>query len=169
MGTNFYWVKPAQRCPHCDKKIGEDGRGAHIGKRSAAGWYCWDCDVTLCLSGKDRIHSSFSSRSSSNWSETCPNCGKAKSKEKSVLESRSASIELGFEPPREDRPTGVHTTSSFYWAEDPNEVRQKCESHLDDECIVDEYGRKMTCRVFLQMLRSNCAIEFTDSVGQNFS
>lgn len=164
MGTNFYWVEPAPRCPHCDKEIGVAGEGKHIGKRSSAGLYCWDCDVTLCLDGKSRIHYSVS-----NWSDTCPKCGKAKSEEKDGLAARAPSVELGFEPPREDRPKGVQTTSSFTWAEDPATVRQRCEAHLDEEQIMDEYGRKMTCRAFLQMVRSNCAIEFTDSVGSSFS
>jgi hypothetical protein len=166
MGTNFYWVRPAPRCPHCDKEIGSSGEGAHIGKRSAAGWYCWDCDVTLCLSGKHRIHYSSDN---GNWSETCPKCGKTKGEGKDGISTKAASVELGFEPPREERPKGVQTTSSFYWAADPATVRQRCEAHLDEEQIVDEYGRKMTCRTFLLMVRSNCAIEFTDSVGTSFS
>lgn len=165
MGTNFYWIEPAPRCPHCEKEIGPSGEGQHIGKRSAAGWYCWDCDVTLCLSGKGRVHYSSDN---GNWSETCPKCGNKKSEGKDGLETRAASVELGFDKPREDRPEGVQTTSSFSWAEDPTAVRQKCEVRRDEECVVDEYGRKMTGGEFLRMTRSNCAIEFTDYVGQSF-
>ena len=39
MGTNFYIIDKDQ----------EYSEGRHIGKRSAAGWYCWDCGTTLCI------------------------------------------------------------------------------------------------------------------------
>jgi len=39
MGTNFYFSS-----------------GGHIGKRSAAGWYCWDCKQTFCADGEKYVH-----------------------------------------------------------------------------------------------------------------
>lgn len=39
MGTNFYF-----------------SNGGHIGKRSAAGWYCWDCKQTFCVNGEEHVH-----------------------------------------------------------------------------------------------------------------
>jgi hypothetical protein len=54
MGTNFYTIDDI-----------------HIGKRSAAGLYCFDCEVTLCKNGEDAIH-----QGSSGWYNTCPKCGK---------------------------------------------------------------------------------------------
>ena len=53
MGTNYY-VKT------------DDGE-VHIGKRSAAGWYCWDCRQTLC---KGRVHYG------DGYFDRCPICGK---------------------------------------------------------------------------------------------
>ena len=44
MGTNFYKIK------RVDNKIEE---GEHIGKRSAAGEYCWDCRRTLSIYGDE--------------------------------------------------------------------------------------------------------------------
>ena len=38
MGTNFYLNE------------------RHVGKRSAAGWYCWDCKQTLCADGEHNVH-----------------------------------------------------------------------------------------------------------------
>ena len=38
MGTNFYTTK-----------------GVHIGKRSAAGMYCWHCRTTLCEQGEEGV------------------------------------------------------------------------------------------------------------------
>ena len=43
MGTNFY----------LGKYVYETKYENHIGKRSAAGLYCWDCDETLIIGGKD--------------------------------------------------------------------------------------------------------------------
>ena len=41
MGTNYY-LKGHR---------GDDNPKYHIGKRSAAGLYCWDCHITLCKGG----------------------------------------------------------------------------------------------------------------------
>lgn len=46
MGTNFY-LKGHR---------GDDDPKYHIGKRSAAGLYCWDCRITLCKGGESAIH-----------------------------------------------------------------------------------------------------------------
>ena len=36
MGTNYYWKDKHENCEY------EDDIQVHIGKRSAAGLYCWD-------------------------------------------------------------------------------------------------------------------------------
>lgn len=65
MGTNFYWITPEPelitlptgeevergRFDHDDPRI-------HIGKRSAAGMYCWSCRVTLHKHGEKYVHTS---------------------------------------------------------------------------------------------------------------
>ena len=53
MGTNFYWIVTGTAAVPSDVKvpIEEDSPEVHIGKRSAAGPYCWDCGVTLCEGG----------------------------------------------------------------------------------------------------------------------
>jgi hypothetical protein len=168
MGTNFYFIEPAPRCPHCDKPIGEPSEGQHIGKRSAAGLYCYDCDDTLVKAGKARIH--YSSSSASGSHDACPKCG-AKPPDFSVLQRGSTAVELGMARPEEERPKGVFTAASFSWAAEPEGeegVRAVCERNLEAEIIVDEYGRLMTGAAFLKMLRANCPIEYRH-VGENFS
>ena len=62
MGTNFHWVLdiPDQiKTPTGDvieNPIDDMDPVYHIGKRSAAGMYCWDCDDTLCPGGKSQVH-----------------------------------------------------------------------------------------------------------------
>lgn len=158
MGTNFYWITDetdvdGEAFDHMDPYI-------HIGKRSAAGYYCWGCRVTLCRGGESRIH----------WGDeffdACPTCGAPKTRD-DIAES-SAGVELGFAKPREFTPLGVHTVSSFRWAQEADSVRQRCDRSIDSACIVDEYGRTMTGGEFIEMLRHNCPVQFHDSVGTWF-
>lgn len=168
MGTNFYWALVGGGAiqlatgDHITVTVDSDDPRIHIGKRSAAGLYCYDCDVTLCPGGKARIH-----MSDEEWPKACPKCGATQADE--GLRAGPVAVELGFAAPREERPTGVRGTSSFSWAQSPEAVRRTCEAHMDDEVIVDEYERRMTGRAFLAMLRANCAVEFTGSVGEWFS
>ncbi len=166
MGTNFYWLEPAPKCHACGAPQGEPREGEHVGKRSAAGLYCWDCDETLCPEGKARIHYSTGA---SSWHKTCPKCGKAPAQE--TLQNSSCGVELGFARPRAEgeRPRSVSSTASFSWAAQPQQVRQRCEENLDQDLIVSEYGDRLTGRAFLAMLRANCAVEYTDSIGTHFS
>jgi len=181
MGTNFYWLAPPLDCPHCHGKIeldfvngglrvpseDEDSapssrRAEHIGKRSAAGLYCYDCDLTLIVGG---VHSSGSSQH-----QACPKCG-AKPPDFSKLDRGAAAVELGFAKPEPERPKGVYTAASFSWALEPDGgegVRAILGRNLKAKIVVDEYGRTYTGAEFLSMLRSNCPIEFRH-IGVSFS
>lgn len=168
MGTNFYWL------------IGSDNDGGsergHIGKRSAAGQYCYDCDVTLCKAGKANVHSAGSARSSSfeellashrrDWYDRCPRCGQAPTRE---TPGNPAMVELGFERPRQVRPTGVQGASSFTWALPPEEVGWVCRSAPDAPVVRDEYGRTLTGQEFLDMLAACCPLQYTHMIGREFS
>ena len=171
MGTNFYWKLKSE--PVYELAIGERHElpidsmdpAIHIGKRSAAGFYCWPCGVTLCQGGEAAVHSGTHA-----WYPACPKCG-AKPEhvegDKGVIPLATA-VELGFAKPRTSRPPGVRSCSSFLWAQDPARVRQLCEAHLGEVVIVDEYDRELTGGQFLAMLRNNCPIEFTNSIGNWF-
>ena len=165
MGTNFYWHIPELiPLPTGEQLTVElDDPAVHIGKRSAAGWYCWDCRATFCLTGEGAIHYSALSRRS----ETCPRCGAEKPDLK--LRGGAAGIELGFRDADVHVPTGVGTVCSFNWAQDPDRVRRTCAERPDESLIEDEYGRDYTGQEFLDMLAANCPIEYTDSVGRRFS
>lgn len=168
MGTNFYWhidVGPSITLPTgevLEIDIDQDNPVYHLGKRSAAGYYCWTCGITLCKQGNDAIHGGYAS-----FYDRCPKCGAEKVKE--GLDAGPAAIELGFAQPRVARPTGVRGCSSFSWAQSPEQVRTICRAHPDDELVDDEYGRTFTGQQFMDMLENNCPIEFTNSVGKWFS
>jgi len=158
MGTNFYWAEENVR--YSTDPI------VHIGKRSAAGMYCWDCRITLCKGGESRIH-----RDSIFYDE-CPRCGKSRIREK--LDISPVDVELGFAKPRTEKPTGVQGCSSFSWAQAPLVVRAKCLHGLCGlnrwrRIVVDEYGRKYTGGQFIKMLDINCPVQYTRHVGVEFS
>lgn len=139
MGTNFYTMK-----------------GEHIGKRSAAGWYCWDCDITMVVGGLKNVHGSFHNQQY----ERCPQCGKERNKED--WKDTTAGRELGFnnQPPK--RKTGVATCCSFSWAMVPDDIYRLRK-------MKDEYGRVYTRKEFVDSVLAECPIRFFDSIGVDFS
>jgi hypothetical protein len=154
MGTNFYFGK----------------RGIHIGKRSAAGPYCWDCGVTLCDSasdhwerrtryGQDAVHFG----NGDGWLDSCPICGGTANDES--IESSSAGRELGFNKSAPAKKVGVASCSSFSWAMSPKEFQH--EFLRSRKRIFDEYGRKYTRDEFRDVL-SECPIKSYSSVGHEF-
>jgi hypothetical protein len=141
MGTNFYLEGHGH----------SDDPKWHIGKRSAAGWYCWDCGVTLCKGGEKKIHYSWPE-----WYEQCPKCG-AKKQNESISDG-SVGRELGFNKEPYQKKTGVASCSSFSWARKLGRVQK----------IENEYGDKFTRKEFEEMLEE-CPVQYYDSMGQWFS
>lgn len=135
MGTNFYTLN-----------------GRHIGKRSAAGIYCWDCNISLNNKGATYVHDK-----DVEWYEVCPICGK-----KVELNGwdNATGKELGFSKIK-GKQTGVTTCCSFTWAILP----KKCKKLKG---IKDEYGRKYTYEEFQEELEF-CPIQFYHLIGKSFS
>lgn len=159
MGTNFYingqeWLDGVR-----------DDPTVHIGKRSAAGLYCFDCGVTLCKDGTRGVH-----LGRSEWHDKCPKCGKSRTPEE--LDRSSAGVELGFNNNPTEEKTGVRSCSSFNWAMNrETELFKRVRKQgmkLNDPCIVDEYGRKYTAHEFIDLLDA-CPLQFGDSIGSWFS
>lgn len=147
MGTNYY-VRGWKSGDHMNPKF-------HIGKRSAAGLYCWDCGVTLCKGGKKSVHSG-----ESKWLKSCPMCGK-----KTITEGLfdgAAGRELGFNKTPFGKKTGVSSCSSFSWCMRPGEFLKK------NVIIWNEYGETFTKDEFLKILEE-CPIQYQNSIGQWFS
>lgn len=161
MGTNFYTSKKER---------------THIGKRSAAGMYCWDCGVSLCKRGAKYVHhgpsrgvrhhpdghvdwSHYQEDHDLDWHKVCPKCGKAREEE---ADGGTGFRELGFNKTTPRKKTGVASCSSFSWAIAPESWPKLC------RCVWDEYGRKYTKAEFRQVLEE-CPIQFTELIGRDFS
>lgn len=153
MGTNYYITG------------NEELDMQHIGKRSAAGLYCWDCGVTLHKEGTSRLHYT------SNWHTACPRCGNEYVDE--PLSASAVGIELGFGKDILHTRTGVCSCSSFIWAITKETLQQLADKMKvlcgRDDVIVDEYGSTMSIVDFMAMLSKVCPIEFTHSIGKDFS
>lgn len=163
MGTNFYlrggyrydfqqglYMRYTPGAPELESMNPE----IHIGKRSVAGPYCWDCDVTLCKSGAMGVH-----RHANEWHDACPRCRK-KYEPKNTIKEGAGAVELGFAKPETRRPTGVQSCASFSWAQPPDSFRVFADEHADERVVVNEYGDVMTAREFTAMLHYNCPISF---------
>jgi len=144
MGMNFYKIEDNQ----------------HLGKRSAGGNYCWDCEISLCMSGIFKIHDS-----KSEWNDGCPDCG-----QKPKEDNRAVMIELGFEPPRNESIEGVTSISTFTYAITRDELYEFCNINRNVKCIRDEINNDLYTGVeFMDMLYYNCPIRFTNLIGREFS
>lgn len=132
----------------------------HIGKKSAAGWWCYDCNMTLCRGGIAEIH-----RGRTGMYEQCPLCGKKPRGDgfNPVL------VELGFRDINTEVLHGVQGASSFSWALDPVSLQDYLRTQGEAMLVEDEYGREMSGPAFLAMLRLNCPVQFFHSVGLYFS
>jgi len=124
MGCNFYTL-----------------RGKHIGKRSAAGLYCWDCGVPI------------------NREKECPKCGNKPKKED--FSNSAAGRELGFNKEPFAKKTGVASCSSFSWAIKPEKIKKIL-------FVKDEYGRKYSGKTFREEILAECPIQLYDLIGENF-
>ena len=73
MGTNFYWKELPKELQHLEKSFLKQNKNTdllyHIGKRSAAGRYCFNCGTTLCRYGSQYVHHDAP------WYDVCPICG----------------------------------------------------------------------------------------------
>lgn len=142
MGTNFYI---------------DD---IHIGKRSAAGYYCWDCEQTLCIEGEQAIHSG-----NQTWYVKCPKCGEEIMEED--FNESAAGRELGFNKSEPKRKTGVRTCSSFTWALPPHKL-ERVRGKGKQPRIVDEYAKGYSWDEFQSVLQE-CPIRYYDMIGKEFS
>ena len=167
MGTNYY-IK-GYDAP-IDEQEQNDNRWSpewHIGKRSAAGLFCFDCGLSLCLGGAKGVH-----QGKYEWHNECPNCGMTYKKE--GLENSSAGLELGFNKDYKALKTGVSTASSFSfamkWEDIDRNLEQKFDNDMTVKCIIDEYGREFSYTEFKDLILAiPTDLQFYYSLGQKFS
>jgi len=152
MGCNFYTLN-----------------GKHIGKRSAAGLYCWDCGEPLNREGVEGVHKGHADdckhkvRLSNDCClrlKKCPKCGKEPEKEN--LSDSSMGRELGFNKQPFAAKTGVASCSSFRWAMKPEKIKRLL-------FVKDEYGRKYSGKTFREEILAECPIQYYNLIGEKFS
>jgi len=143
VGTNYYLGGRQLRTESSDPDI-------HLGKTSAAGLWCWDCNISLLKSG--RIHYDAKFR------DTCPQCGQGPHGKHFWDELFS-----GFDASGHKR-HGVMACYSFLFAQSPSRVF----GYNPDRLVKDEYGKELTMREFWQVVEK-ARYTFTNSVGKRFS
>lgn len=153
MGTNFYLRGHGH----------DDDPAYHIGKRSAAGYWCFDCGTTLCINGESGVHRG------GGYHDKCPRCGQRPSRE--PLSQSSAGLELGFNKDATAVKKGVRSCSSFGWAMHREDLEKKarqakgqcphCDQNRPDpeNVIENEYGDLFTLAEFLEVVNA-CPIHF---------
>jgi hypothetical protein len=129
MGTNFYWISD-------DKYADEYDIHIHIGKRSAAGSYCYDCGTTLNSEGTSEIHTG--SNQLSQWLDECPACNTLKGA------------------------GNVKTCCSFTWTllKHKWEIKRLAKEEPDKKIIYNEYDEKFTAKEFLEEELKTCMVEY---------
>lgn len=149
MGTNFYLDK---RLWEEDWYIeDEDDPRVHIGKRSAAGLYCWDCRRPLEDYDKG----------------ICPLC--QKKHEPESLEDSAAGRELGFKTGLPKKKKGVKSAARFIWAMPPLDFFKKAfRLGAKTKIVKDEIGRGYTVKQFGGLL-DECTKHDYGFVGRWFS
>ena len=155
MGTNFY-LKEAIICGELTPWDKSDDPEFHLGKRSAAGLYCWDCNTTLCIGGIEKVHTGHE------FYENCPVCGKKPIDEN--WETSSSGRELGFNKSVPGKKSGVRSCASFTWALPPEILDNLSKK---GKPIIDEYGNKISVKGFRKILEE-CPIQYKTSIGTWF-
>ena len=97
MGTNYYFEDSIEK-------------KRHIGKASAAGYYCWECRKTLFKYGEAHIHTTKIDSLNADlfWNESCPQCGLK-------IQDMKHSMSDDVIPAK----IGIQTVSSFSFAMHP--------------------------------------------------
>lgn len=149
MGCNFYI-----------RIVGGFPLVKHIGKRSAAGLYCWDCKRTLCVAGEKGVHLSCERY---NWLEKCPVCKNPRTPEE--FEETSGGRELGCIERCWKKKSGVKSCASFTWAIHQAELKLLLLNPF--ACIKDDYGRFYGNDEFLEGVLGECPIRFF-KIGRDF-
>ena len=126
-------------------KLHKDG-GGHIGKRWAAGVWCWECKKEAEYDALGCFH-------------FCAKCGARCSGE--TLAFNPAMRELGFDKTKEIKHKGVDGASGFFWhAKNRKEALRKLKGIKK---VKTEYGQYWTIKRFWRMFSDVIKQEYLDS------
>ena len=147
MGTNYYFKQNPSTGEPWDESIDEDSPLRHIGKRSAAGSYCYKCGTTLCIGGTHAVHMQGSrdpiTALFTGFHDVCPICGHE------GVPCSSFTITLT----KHKAKLYLLSRNKHKWIEDM-------------KWAIDEYGREFTAVEMLKIIEE-CPIQFQNC--QEFS
>lgn len=149
MGTNFYFR---------EGMCGAEQK--HIGKRSAAGAYCFKCGITLCKKGRTKVH--YISWHDG-WWDKCPLCKEAYEPAPLVHDEKTRQEWYKYRNTHNVRPC-----ASFGWDMDPDIVRVICTRLAEVQCIEDEYGEIFTGLQFWEEVIC-CPLWHYDCIDRDFT
>ncbi len=117
----------------------------HVGKRYAAGIWCWDC--RFCLIVKDHLTGS---------QKVLPNCPKCLKVTPITPEYNPAMRELGLDKPAPRKHSGIDGASGFTWCIDPHEGLGTSIVAIQEQLakrhhLITEYGDRITIAEFEAM------------------
>lgn len=126
-------------------------RDKHIGKRSAAGIWCWDCKVPMY---DESVQVPLAGITIPKQLDACPNCGKKYVEKKSKF--NPAMRELGFDKSKPKKRVGINGASSFTWCIDEyyglgKTVKEIKEKLSKIKYVITEYDEKWTIKEFNAM------------------
>lgn len=153
MGTNYYWIDNPDNFDEMDPRI-------HIGKRSAAGRYCYDCGIYLTAQSTQYAHmgkrDEFNEYINRKF-DVCPNCGKGPSDE-----FIAADRELFRGTPVPSQLHGVQGVSSFTWTmvKHKTDIVMWLKTDKNKKIIRNEYGDEFSADEFLGNELRHCIILF---------
>lgn len=146
MGMNIYTIRkePLKEYDDFNKKHILNYEDKHIGKRYAAGIWCWDCKVPM-------FDPHDTSIKGTNY-EYCRSCGKKRPDYKD-MPYNGAMRELGFDKKKPKEHSGIDGASGFIWCIDDHyglgtSKEEILYSLKDIKEVIDEYGRRMSIKEF---------------------
>ncbi len=150
MGTNFYLTS-----------VVDESQERHLGKRSAAGLYCYGCDISLVTGMRGGLNARSPHYGEGTDYSSCPKC---KAKPSGNLYNPELFTPRPDEITREEW-YAVRYCYSFSFAQ----KRTQIDAYSPETDVVDEYGRHMTMEEFRTEVIAKAVFLFTHHIGQEFS
>jgi len=145
METSYYIIKPGFKSsdvgpgsPYIAKVDWLEDHAQRIGLRTDAGYYCFECNQTLCSDGPSQIHTGRAS-----WFDHCPKCEAAV----------PANLATSAGP--------VLIAKSFTWELPKTELKELLKG-TKKKVIEGSDGREYTRAEFLEFIEEKCRFQFDD-------
>ena len=146
-------TKPIKRFNDFTKKYYNDFEDKHIGKRSAAGIWCWDCLIPMYDEDRKQEVAGISVPTPF---EFCPSCGNKVETDKGY---NPAMRELGFDKSEPTILTGIQGANRFTWCTDAVVGLGTTKKQIIEELqknhkfVITEYGDTLSLDDFFKIFK----------------